>query len=372
MSSYARIGVGIIGYGIGRIYATAFHNAGIYYQGFPPIDLVGVCTQSQASLEKAKNHFGFQIATTDYHELLERDDINVIVVATPNNLHFPMLMDSLKSHQAIYTDKPLTRELDEARQVADFAQQLGKDLFIGFQYRFSPAMQMAHQLIQDGRIGQIYSFRGSYFRSSYVNLHKSVRWKGKFAGGGHGVLSDLASHVLDLMTWLIGMPTKVSAQLRTFIPERPSGKDGSLETVETDDHALLQLSLDDGGVGTVEVGRLITGAVMDVGIEVYGSLGSLRWNLMDSNYLYFAERQGLTEEQGWTRIPTVTRYPGAFLPDPDFPDGMMRCYIAAAAEFLRSTLEGKPYDPGLQQGLRIQTIIEAAAQSDGSGAWVEV
>lgn len=375
MDSFDHFGVGIIGYGIGKVYATAFRNVNNYYSDLPPVSLVGIATQSQASGERAARQFGFQIHTTDYHELLDSDAINVIVIATPNHLHYPMLIDCLRSakRKAIYVDKPLTNTLQQASEVLSLARETGRDGQVIFEIRYCPALQYAYQLIKSGRLGELYSFRGYYFRSSYSDPARPLRWKASAAESGTGALGDLAAHVIDLICWLAGNPVDLSAQMRTFVDSRPEGSGAqSMTPVETDDHVILLVRLANGAIGTLEAGRMITGAMNDMGLEIYGSRASMRWNLMDANNLYLSEQSMPAQERGWLQIPTLQRYAEAVLPGGDVPAGLMRYHIASAADFLRHTLRGQTYEPGLLDGTWVQAVIDAAQAAVHSGTWQNV
>ncbi len=365
------IRAGLIGYGIGKVYAAALQSVELYYAGLPSVKLAAIATSSAASGQLAVEQAGFTRYTTDFRELLASDDIDIVVIATPHYLHHEMLLAALPTNKAIYTDKPLANNLSEAQDIVAAARTLRRDAQMSFTLRYCPAMQHARELLRDGRLGEIYSFRLSYYRSSYRNPEKSLRWKAEMAKSGGGVMSDLVPHLADLLIWLVGIPEQLATQTRTFIRERPAAK-GSNERirVETDDHAIIQVALEGGAIGTIEAGRLIAGAISNVTVEVYGSEGSLRWNLMDPNYLYLAEGQNTDGEQGWRQIPTVQTYPTALIPGADVPVGGMRFYIAAFADFLTKTLSGQPYDPGLEQGLRVQEIIEMALQSASTGRWI--
>jgi predicted dehydrogenase len=370
MAQWDRIRVGLVGYGVGKLYAAAFRNAGLYYSGFPEIDLVSIATATQESGEKAKKQFGFQRCTTDYGELLEAEDINVLVIATPNHLHRTMLVGALQTDKAIYADKPLTNTYDEALEVFELAQSLGRDAQVIFEFRFCPALQKAHTLIEQDRIGEIYACRLSYFRSSYVSPQKTLGWKGSFDQSGGGVMNDYLPHLIDLLIWLVGVPQDVTAVTRTFIDKRPQSKGSSQQvSIDTDDHAIILCELPGGAIGTIEAGRMITGATNDMCVEVFGSKGSLKWNLMDTNYLYFAENAPPKDEEGWMKIPTIQDYPGAVIPGADVPVGMMRFHIASVANFLKNTIDGKKYDPGITQGLRVQAVIESALDSVKGRTW---
>lgn len=363
---------GLIGYGIGKVYAAALRNVEMYYAGLPRVKLVAVATSSDASGQLAVEQAGFERYTTNYRELLESPDLDLVVIATPHYLHHEMLLAALPTGMAIYTDKPLANSLGEARDIVAAARALGRDAQLSFTLRYCPAVQYARALLQHGRLGDIYSFRLAYYRSSYRDPNKPLRWKAEMAKSGGGVLSDLVPHLADLLTWLVGMPQQVAAQTRTFIRERPVARgSGESMRVETDDHVIIQAALPGGAIGTIEAGRLIAGAISNVTFEIYGSTGSLRWNGMDPNYLYVADGMRVNDEQeGWRQVPTVQSYPGAIIPGADVPVGGMRFYIAAFADFLTKTLAGQPYDPGLEQGLLVQEVIAMVAESARARTWV--
>ncbi|GAB4474364.1 MAG: Gfo/Idh/MocA family oxidoreductase [Anaerolineae bacterium] len=371
MTAFDRIRAGLIGGGVGAMYAAALHHVRTYYPTLPPVDLVAVATATEGSGRRLAAQLGFERATTDYRELLAADDINVVFIATPNHLHREMLIEGLRSGKAIYIDKPLTNTLAEAREVQQVARQTGRDAHVGFDKRFNPALLAAHRLIAAGRIGTIYALRAAYFRPSYADPDRSLRWKA--AQPAAGALGDLGAHLLDMVIWLAGMPSAVSAQTRTFVTERPSGAaDGGRVPVETDDHAILLCRLPGQAIGTVEAGRMITGSVNDLSIAIYGSKGALRWSIMDPNYLEFVDGALPEDERGWLRIPTVQRYAGAALPRWDVPVGWMRFTVESVAAFLRAALEGRPYDPGIEQGVRVQAVIEAGLEAARRGVWVDV
>ena len=373
MKTRQSLRAGLIGFGIGKFYAAALHSLHLYYPELPSVDLAAIATASAASGQQALRQFNFERCTTDYRELLASDDLDLVVIASPNYLHHDMLLQALRTDLAIYIDKPLANNLTEGRDMLRAAQEIGRDAQMIFELRYCPAVQQARRLIEAGRLGRIYSFRSTYFRSSYIDSDKPLRWKGSLAQSGAGVLNDYAPHSIDLIMWLVGRPDQVSAQLRTFITERPASV-GSADRVriETDDHMIAQLTMPDGAIGTIEAGRLITGCVNDLTLEIYGSQGSLRWNLAEPNSLYFADRQTPAGERGWLKIPTNERFADSALPGNDLPMGMMRLHIAGLADFLRRTIERRPYDPNLEQGFRVQAVIAAIAHAADTGEWMTV
>ncbi len=371
MTPIGRLRAGLIGYGVGRLYAAGLRGLRSYYPDLPEIELVEIATRSEQSGLQAQHDLGFARHTTEYRRLIEAKDIDLVVIASPPDLHEPMVIDALRAGKAVLVDKPLAHNLESADRIVVEADRLGRDAGLVFEFRYAPAMQLAHDLIRAGKLGRVYSFRGVYFRSSYVDPARPLRWKGIRSISGGGSLNDTAPHVIDLIGWMLGPLSRLTAQTQTFIPERP-GAEGKPTQVETDDHVLIQAALPGGGMGTIESGRLITGAVNDLTIEVYGELGSLRWSLMDPNYLHMAGAEASAESQGWRQIPTVQRYPEAAMPGWDVPVGMLRFYIANLADFVRRTVESRAYDPGLRDGLRVQRVVDAAARAAEGGIWVDL
>jgi len=368
-----RFRVGMIGFGVAKLYAAALRSIPLYYPDLPPVDLAAVATATEKSGEAAMKHFGFERRTTNYHEILDDKDINTVVIASPPHLHREMTIAALQAGKYVYLDKPLANNFEEAQKIVAASQASGRDAQLIFEYRHAPAVMTAKRMIAEGRLGDLYSFRIPYFRSSNVDVTRPAGWKGEMAKAGGGSLNDTAPHAIDLALWLAGMPDRVTATTRIFVKERPRSKaDPQMVPVETDDHVIVQMEKENGFIGTIEASKLIVGAVNDIQVEVYGSKGSLRWNIMDPNYLEFAEANASDLELGWRRIPTVQRYPDAAIPGYDLSVGMMRFHIASLASFLRNTLEGKPYDPGLMQGLRVQAVVEAALKAAHDRCWVDV
>lgn len=367
------IRVGLIGYGVGKLYAAALKSVGLYYRDIPPIDLVEVATATEESGENAREQFGFMRKTTDYLQVVTADDINTLVIATPNYLHKEMLSAAIRTNKAIYIDKPLTNNYSEALDVYQLARKVGRDAQLILEFRYCPALRLAHQMVKDGLLGEIFTCRAEYYRSSYVDPEKPLRWKGSFSLSGGGVTNDYMPHLVDLIIWLVGMPTRLVSQQRTYIKQRPESKGSQARaTIDTDDHTIMICEFGDGAMGTIEAGRMVVGANNDMLVEIRGSKGSLRWNLMDTNYLAYAGLDENTSFDGWTKIPTIQNYPDAIIPGADVPVGMMRFHIASVADFLNKTINKQAYDPNIQQGVRIQAVIEAALLSAKRGAWVEV
>jgi len=346
----------------------------------PPADirLVGVCTSRVETAQRAVEHGGYEFGTTDYHQLLERDDIHIVNCCTPNYLHKDLLIDALRAGKHVYCDKPLAISLAEAQEILDAAA--GTDLIhqMTFEYRFIPAIMRARQLMDEGFLGEPMSFRAAYLHSGYIVPNRPMSWRIDKKQGGAGALFDLGSHVLDLVRYLLGECREVFATTQTFIKRRPISKGSDeLVDVEVDDLALIQMKMENGALGIVEASRIATGTNDDLRLEFHGAQGSIRFDLMEPEWLYVYDNRLESEPiggmRGYTRIETVHRYPQpAVFPGAKCTLGWTRFHISCMHNFLSNLASGKESQPTLYDGFKVQEVMEAALASAENGSWVEL
>jgi predicted dehydrogenase len=373
MSAQTEIRIGLVGYGfIGKVHTLAYQILPMMYDPFPAhIRLVGVSAASQASTQKGVEQGNYEFGTTDWREVVARDDIDVIDCCTPNFLHKEVLIAAMSAGKHVYCDKPLAMNLAEAREIVSVAQETGVQHQMTFNCRFIPAIMRARQLVEDGFLGRVFSFRSAYLHAGYIDPNRPFTWRLDAARGGGGALFDLGSHVLDLIRFLLGDYESVQALTETFILERPlPGKAGEKMAVEVDDLVLMTVRMANGAVGTVEASRLATGTNDELRLEIHGSQGALRFNLMDPNWLYVYNAREpdapIGGDRGFKAIETVQRYPPpAVLPGPKFSVGWMRYHIASQYSFITSLTEGQLTSPNFVDGMKVQEVMEAAYISAG-------
>jgi len=377
------LGVGIAGFGfIGKVHAYCHLNMPFFYDP-PPLRtrLVGVATSRPETAEKARRLLGFTFATTDLATLVARDDIHIIHCCLPNHMHKPLLLEAIRHGKHIYCDKPLAFNAAEADEIlaAMEAYNYRGVHQMTFQNRFLPATLRARQLVEEGLLGRVLSFRGVYLHAGYVDPARPMSWRLDRKQGGGGALYDLGSHILDLLWWLLGDFANVSALTETFTRERPR-RAGAREMVpvEVDDIALMMLRLKRGGVGTVETSRVATGTNDELRFEIHGTQGALRFNLMEPNWLEVYDQRAPEEplggRRGFTRIETVQRYPPpAAFPGPKFSPGWLRAHVACLHHFLSCIAEGKDARPSLRDGAYVQRVMDRAYESAAAqGRWMAV
>ena len=373
-----QVGVGIVGFGfIGKVHAFGYHNLRLFYDSPPALPrLVGVCTSRPESAEKAREVGGFEFGTTRFEDLLERDDIHVIDVATPNDLHRDQVIAALEAGKHVYCDKPLAVTLDEARDMvaaADARPDLAHGMAL--QMRFIPATLRARQLVQDGFLGRVYHFRASYLHAGYTDPARPMTWR---VGPTGGCLADLGSHVIDLMRYLLGEYAEVRGTLERWVDARPSASEpGVMVPVEVDDYSCLQARMQSGALGFIEASRFATGSLDDAGFEIYGERGALRWRMMDPNFLEAFDASAPGGDyggmQGFTRIATVQQYPKpSVLPSPKLPVGWTRFHMHCIYDFLSGLAKQTPGTATLHDGAAVQAVDDAVRRSHQSGAWEDV
>ena len=373
------IRVGIIGFGfMGKTHTYGYRTIPLHYGNLPfKIKLVGVCDSSATAAYQAKETLDFEFATTHPDDLLNRSDINVVDVCTPNVFHREMVMKALSAGKNIYCDKPLTSSYEESKEIVNALANSRSINQMALQYRFFPATMRAKELIREGRIGKIMSFRACYLHSGSVDPNKPLGWKQDKKFGGGGVLFDLGSHVLDLIYHLLGEYAGVLAETRIVYPQRPD-KTGRMIDIEADDLALMLVRMKNGSTGVIEASKIATGANDELRFEIHGDRGAIRFNLMDPNWLDFYDNTvpeaPLGGVKGFTRIECVQRFyqPGGDFPNSKFSIGWIRSHVHSLYNFLDCVHTGRPASPSFKEGAYIQHVMEQAYVSDQQKSWVEL
>jgi predicted dehydrogenase len=366
----------MVGFGfIGKVHAHAYRSQRLFYDPTPVVPrLVGVCTSRPETAARAAEQGEFAFGTDRFEDLLGREDIHVIDVATPNHLHRDQVIAALRAGKHVYCDKPLAVALADAEAiVAEARARPEQSHGMALHCRFVPATMRARELIAEGRIGRVYHFRAAYLHSGYEDPDRPLSWRLSREVGG-GVLSDLGSHIIDLMAWLLGPYESVHASAETFIRERPLTTGSSQRApVEVEDYVAFQTRMASGALGFVEASRFATGAQDQLEFAIYAEKGALRFDLMNPNWLAFYDATDapgdLGGERGFKLIECVQRYPKPnALPSPKLGVGWIRYHIHALHDFLSAVAEGRLGSATLWDGAYAQAVDAAVRESLVSGA----
>jgi len=341
------------------------------------VQIVGVATSHLETAQRAAQEIGCGDWTADYRELLARPDIDFVDVTVPNQAHAEIVIAAAQAGKHIYCEKPLAMTVAEGQAMVAAAEKAGVKTQMTFNLRCFPALSRARQLIEHGFLGNLFSFRGRYYRASYIDPNKPISWRQQKAIAGGGALFDLGSHVLDLLYMLLGPFGAVQATLDTLIKERPLNA-GATEkaVVDVDDIALLHARLVDGTLGLVEISRMGTGFTNEVVIEIFGDKGAIRFNAAEPSWLEIYDTRDSDSPfggmRGFKKIEAVQRYAGAKSPDWSMAPGFSRSHAEGLYQFCRAIWDDQRASPSLADGLHIQAIMAAAEESASQGGWVKI
>lgn len=334
-------------------------------------------TRSADSAEEKAAMLGFEHFTTDYESVLNDPTIDVIDICTPNVCHYEQVKAALLHKKHVLCEKPLGITPTEADELADLAEKAGVIHGMVFNNRHLPSAMRAAALVAEGKLGRIVSFRSAYLHSSSTDPARPRGWKQDADICGGGVLFDLGSHAIDLLSYVLGNDPAnrietVRGLSQIVYPER-MGPDGNLWKTNADEAFYITARLAGGACGTIEASKVSVGANDDFTLTIYGTKGALRFDLMNPNYLYVYDSDRPAApfggERGFTAIECVGRYddPSAVFPGMRAPIGWARGHIHSMYSYLSAVAEGKPFMPSFVQGAYVNRVMDAAYRSDATG-----
>ena len=372
-SKLQQLHIGLLGFGaMGRTHSWAVQNLPFFYGALPyRATIQGVCTATPESAARAAALLGVPRATVCEDELINDPAIDMIDICTPNIYHFETLKKAISAGKHVLCEKPLCISLEQARELMALPRRKGQIIGMVFNNRWMAPVIRAKQLIDEGRLGKILSFGAAYLHNSATNVQRPAGWKQDSSICGGGVLFDLGSHVIDLMCHLCGRITEVSGMSQIAYPTR-RGRDGKEWQTNADESFYMLCKTADGAHGTLSVGKLQVGTNDDLSFEIYGEQGSLRFSLMEPNWLYFydgtASDAPVGGLRGYTRIECVGRYPDLIFPSPKAPAGWLYGHLASMHAFLSAVAEGSDFSPSMEDGAYVQSVMDAAYRSAEQGS----
>jgi predicted dehydrogenase len=373
------LGVAIIGYGgVARVHGMAY-RAIPYHYGMSAglVKIVGVADSQSKSAETAAKELGCGFWTTDYRELLARADVDVVDICVPNHLHEEIILAAAAAGKHVYCEKPLANSVAQAKRIVEAVEKAGVKNQLNFNFRYYPAITRARQMISEGFLGQIFSYRGCYYRSSYINPDKPLSWRLNKSIAGGGALFDLGSHILDLIYYLMGDFASVQATVDTLIKERPIAL-GSTEKapVDVDDIVLMQARMADNTLGSIEISRMGTGATNDMKFEVFGQKGAIRFSTAEPSWLEVFDVRDTEQPtggmSGFRKIQAVSRFEGHKVPDWSMAPGFTTTFVESQYRFLQAVSDDLQPSPTFRDALHIQQVMQAALLSSDEKRWVSI
>jgi len=362
--------VGMVGYAfMGAAHSQAWRTVNHFFDLPSRVRMTAICGRNAGAVEAAAAKLGWESATTDWRELIARDDIDVIDICTPGDSHAEIAIAALRAGKHVLCEKPLANTVEEAQAMVAVLEGSGATAMCGFNYRRVPAAALMRQMVADGRVGTIRHVRATYLQDWIADPQFPLVWRLQREKAGSGALGDIGAHIIDLTQHVTGRLIEgVSAITETFVKQRPGG------TVTVDDAALFVARLDGGALATYEASRFATGRKNALRIEINGSLGSLVFDLERLNELQFYDASLPAAEQGFSRI-LVTEpehpYMSAWWP-PGHTIGYEHSFTHQARDFVRAIHDGTDPSPSFREALGVQLVLDAVQRSAESGTYVEV
>lgn len=380
------IRIGMVGYQfMGRAHSHAYRDLPFYFDMKVKPVLKAISGRNELAVKEAAEKMGWESYETDWHRLIEREDIDVIDIVTPNHTHAEIAITAAEAGKHIITEKPLALTLEEAQRMYEAVQKNNVTHMICHNYRFAPAVQFTKKLIEEGRLGKIYHFRANYLQDFIMDPQFPLVWRLKKEVSGSGALGDIGAHSIDLARYLVGEFKEVVSMMETFIKKRPIGEmSGGLSAISDDSSSLGEVTVDDavaflarfenGAMGTFEATRFAGGNRNKNKFEINGEKGSVRWDMENMNNLevYLGDDEpGL---QGFRLInctEEIHPYTGAYWPAGHII-GYEHTFIHLLYEFLIGIAEDYQPSPNFEDGIKNQKVLLAVEKSAESRSWVKI
>ncbi len=378
------LNVGLIGYKfMGKAHSNAFRKMSMFFNPSVKLAMKAICGREESWVRESAAKFGWDSYETSWEKLIARKDIDLIDITAPSNVHKEIALKAAEAGKHIFCEKPLALSLSDAREMLAAAEKYKVKHQIGFNYRFAPAVQMAKKLIDEGKLGKIYHFRGLYLQDWIVDPEFPLVWRLDKDVAGSGSLGDLGAHIIDIARFLAGEFDRVMGISKTFIEERPvvgkmTGLSGKAQTsapkgkVTVDDATLFLAEFKNGALGSFEATRFAQGHKNAMSFEINGSKGSLRFEFERMNELQYYSSEDESGTQGFRIIQCtegVHPYAGAWWPV-GHVIGYEHTFVHELYEFVEAIAHDKPAWPDFNDGVKCSQVLEAVELSVKTGGWV--
>jgi predicted dehydrogenase len=380
-----QVRVGMVGYKfMGKAHSHAFRDLPFYFDTEAVPVLQAIAGRDAAGVREAAEKMGWASWETDWRRLIERDDIDLIDIVTPNNTHAEIAIAAAQAGKHVICEKPLALTVGQALHMLEAVKKAGVVHMVCHNYRFAPAVQFAKKLIADGRLGRIYHIRATFLQDWLMDPDFPLTWRLRKEVSGSGTLGDLGAHLIDLARFLVGEFSEVAGMMETFVKQRPLGDmdihlkgradSGQREDVTVDDASAFLARFENGALGVFEATRFSRGNRAGNRFEINGEKGSIRWDMENLNHLQVYLEEDEPGLQGFRTIScTEVEHPfaAAYWPAGHII-GYEHTFINLLAEMMNGISTGVSPSPNFEDGVRNQIVLEAVEQSVQTGQWVKV
>jgi predicted dehydrogenase len=373
------LNIGMIGYGfMGRAHSNAYRKVNQFFDlAYRPV-LKAVCARNAENAQQFADRWGYETIETDWRRLIERPDIDAVDICTPNNLHKEIALAAAAAGKIILCEKPLAMDVAEGEQMCQAVEQAKVANIVWYNYRRVPAVTLAKQLIDEGRLGRIFHYRAVFLQDWTISADLpqggTALWRLDVDAAGSGVTGDLLAHCIDTAIWLNGGIADVTAMTETFIKERKHNLTGQMAKVGIDDACAFLCHFQNGSLGTFESTRYARGHKALYTFEINGERASIAWDLHDLHRLSYFDHRDESRLRGWRSIHVTDGehpYMGKWWV-PGLQIGYEHSFVHQVADFLTGLEQGQPVAPTFRDALETQRVCDAVLKSAQSRAWTTV
>ncbi len=377
MSAKKPLNIGMIGYGfMGRAHSNAYAKVNHFFHDLAhkPV-LKAVCARNKEKAQAFADAWGYESVETDWRQLIARDDIDAIDISAPNNVHREIALEAAKAGKMILCEKPLAMNAQEGEEMVQAVEKAGVANTVWYNYRRVPAITLAKNLIEEGKLGRIFHYRTLFLQDFTISEDLPQGgpglWRLDASVAGSGVTGDLLAHNIDTAMWLNGALAEVSAMTETFVKERQHVDTGQKQPVRIDDAAAFMARFDNGALATFEATRFARGHKAYYTLEINGEHASIFWDLHDLHRLSYFDHRDASNVRGWRSIH-VTDGEHPYMDKwwvPGLQIGYEHTFVHQVADFLKCLETGEPCRPNFRDALETQYVCDAVLASAKSRAW---
>jgi predicted dehydrogenase len=374
--------VGLIGYQfMGKAHSNAYRQVNRFFDLPVQVRMKTICGRNEAAVSAAAATFGWEGFGTDWRRVVEDPEIDIIDISTPGDSHCEIALGAAAAGKAVFCEKPIGNTLDEAAEMLRAVERAGVPHAIFHNYRKVPAVALAKQMVDEGKLGRIFHFRATYLQDWIVDPEFPLVWRLQKDRAGSGALGDIGAHIIDLGRHLVGEINAVSGMVETFVKERPlveqiddrrtATAQKQMGSVTVDDAAAFLARFENGAMGTFEATRFAPGRKNYNRFEINGSRGSIAFNLERLNELEYYSLDDPCELQGFRTIQVTDSnhpYTGRYWPVGHII-GYEHTFTNLIADALAAMHRGELPSPNFVDGFRNQQVLDAVERSAASQSW---
>jgi predicted dehydrogenase len=373
------LNIGLIGYGfMGRAHSNAFRKVSNFFDlEYQPV-LKAIAARDATKVRAFASRWGYETTETDWRKLIARKDIDLVDIACPNDMHREIALAAAKAGKMILCEKPLSMDGPEGLEMVKAVEKAKVPNMVWYNYRRIPAVTLAKQLIDEGRLGRIFHYRAKFLQDWTISKDLpqggAGLWRLDVKVAGSGVTGDLLAHCIDTAVWLNGSIDRVNAMTETFIKERKHNLTGKVQKVGIDDACAFLARFSNGSLATFESTRYARGHKALYTFEINGEHASIFWDLHDLHRLQYFDHRDEGRVRGWRSLHITDGdhpYMGKWWV-PGLQIGYEHSFVHQVADFLDGVAKGKPASPTFRDALETQYVCDAVLKSARTNRWEKV